>query len=248
MGLNKALAFSCMALTLACAGAAKADTFSTGQFVTYVQGDWAQGGVANSLLAADYNTVYASTSEVLIVGVVGVPGQFNMAFTGEDTVAGYLPFIGTPAALTASFTNPTSTGTGIFGGDVVALKLNVDFSSAGFLSGTSSIPFGDLVLTNFPGVTGSVTSLNGLTVSQFLLDVADPCLAGDACPAGLDNVAMVTNELNSTFDRGTVSTFADDHLALPSSVTPAPEPSSLVLLAPALASLAFLRRPHILRI
>jgi hypothetical protein len=35
MRLNKMAAFSCMSLTLACAGAAKADNFSTGQFITW---------------------------------------------------------------------------------------------------------------------------------------------------------------------------------------------------------------------
>jgi hypothetical protein len=125
---------------------------------------------------------------------------------------------------------------------VVALTLNVNFSNAGLLQGTSSIPFGSLVLTNF---SGGFSGLNGLTVSQFL-GLANTCLSGGSCPEGLDNVATVTNDLNSSFDTapgpGTVSTFADSNLALPSSATPAPEPSSSLLLAPALAGVAFLRR------
>ena len=41
---------------------------------------------------------------------------------------------------------PTSSPSGSFGGDVLVLRLNVDFSDAGFLHGTSKIPFGNLVL------------------------------------------------------------------------------------------------------
>jgi hypothetical protein len=65
--------FSCSlllasALTLACAGGAKAGSIKSGQFVTHTQGDWGAGGSAASLLSADYGSVYAGTSGELIVG------------------------------------------------------------------------------------------------------------------------------------------------------------------------------------
>lgn len=235
MGFNKLVAFSLM---LACAGTAKADGFLTGQFVTYGQGDWGSGGPASSLLSANYDTVYASTSEVLIVGVTGNPSQFGMAFTSSSAVTAYIPSLGAPGPLTASLTNPTSSPSGIFGGDVVALKLDIDFSNAGLL-GTSSVPFGDLVLTDLssfvsPDGTFDLSALNGLTVNQFLGD-ANTCLAAGQC-LSVDAIDGLTEDLLGSFDGGTVSTFADDHLALPGSTTPAPEPSSLLLLASALAA------------
>jgi hypothetical protein len=226
--------FSCSlllvsALTLACA--AEAGTIKSGQFVTGTQGDWGVGGGAAALLAANYNTVYASTNGVLIVGVENTTGQFSMYFTSAGAVQSYLPATGIAGQLTATLVNPALTPAGIFGGDVVALMLNVDFNNAGLLGSTSTIPFGSLVLTNLPAFDGA---LNGLTVEQFLA-VANMCLGGGACPDGLSNVAAITDDLNDSFPGGTVSTFADTNLALPVSVTP--EPSSLLLFGSSLLAL-----------
>jgi hypothetical protein len=225
------LAFSALALTLAFARPATADGFSNGEFVSYEQGDWAVTGVGNSLLNADYESVYAGSLGAVIVGS-DAPGQFAMLFTSATAINGFLVTDGTPSALTASVLNPSQTSTGIFGGDVLALALNVDFSNAGYLHGTSSTPFGDLVLANY---TGSLAGLNGLTVTQFLA-IANTCLGDGSCPYGLENIATITTGLNDAFDEGVVTPYAAN-LALPASTTPAPEPPGVALLGAGLLGL-----------
>jgi PEP-CTERM motif len=237
MGLNRLAAFSCVSLLLILvwAGPAQADGFSTGQFVTYTEGEWSSGGVAAPLLAADYDSVYQGTAGDLIVGVTGTPGQFFLELESSGAVLGFIPTSGQASALTTNLLDPTTSQTGVFGGDVVALALDVDFSKAGLL-GTSSTPFGDLVLVNFgpassPNSVNPFEELNGLTVNQFLA-TANTCLGGGPCQLGIDNTDQITLDLGAAFFEGSPSTFAEDHLVLPSSTTtPAPEPSSVALLA-----------------
>jgi hypothetical protein len=240
MGLNKTVLFWCVLLALVqlSAGVSKADNFPNGQFVTHPQGDWGAGGDAAPLLSADYDSVFASTGDELVVGVTGTPGQYALAFSSASNTSAYLPTIGAPAPLTTNLANPVISPSGTFGGDVVALLLNLDFNAAGDLQGTASIPFGDLVLTNF---SGGISGLNGLTVNQFL-GIANTCLGDGSCPYGVGNIAEITDEIDASFANGNPSAFADANLALPNSSTPAPEPSSLFLLAAALASLGFLRQ------
>lgn len=113
----------------------------------------------------------------------------------------------------------------------LALELNVDFSNAGFLAHPTGTPFGNLVLENFT----TLSALNGLTVNQFLAD-ANTCLGGGSCLYNLSTMDTIANDLNGAFEAGTPDSFAQgtatlpSHLALPGSVTPTPEPSSLLLL------------------
>ena len=66
-----------------------------------------------------------------------------------------VPAGGTPAALTADLLNPATSSSGVFGGQVLALRLNVDFSAAGVTIGTLG-PVGALKLSDPASSLGDV--------------------------------------------------------------------------------------------
>ena len=117
-----------------------------------------------------------------------------MTFTDAGYVEDFLPAGGTPSSLTSDLEDPTSSSSGVFGGQVLALQLNVDFSNASLTPGA----FGSLI------VDGTVT------VAQ-ILAAASEALGG---APGTDIAALnaqVTN-LNEAFDNCKVSAWAIQHL------------------------------------
>jgi len=164
------------------------------------QGNWA----ASTLLGTEFNVVYASSGEV----IVGLPSPgFAMGFGGASYVQAYLPASGVAGPLDANLSNPTTSSSGIFGGDVLSLHLNVDFSDAGFLHGTSPVPLGNLTLCNF----STLTALNGMTVRQFLGTV-NTLLGGGSATYSISDLDPITSAINGSFVGGTPSTFAQTNL------------------------------------
>lgn len=108
------------------------------------------------------------------------------------------------ATLTQDYTNPGSTSSGVFGGQVLALRLNVDFSDRDITPGG---PLGDLVLDS----TG--TSLDGMTIAQ-ILAAAERALGGGSLPSGysISTLNELISNLNEAFDGGTPSAWAQNHL------------------------------------
>jgi len=226
-------------LPLAFTRAVHADTWTSGQEITNPQSFWGDDNdtppnPAALLIANNFNSVYAATGDLLYVGA---PGGYQLIFTRAETLLLYLPTAGPVGPLDATLVDPMSTSAGSFGGEVTALQLNVDFSSAGLL-GSSSVPFGNLVLTGFDG---SLSSLNGQTVSQFLGDVSVLLGGGSSIYTidQLDNASdSIIVDLNTSFSNGNPSPWADEHLTLPTGTTGGggggttsmPEPSSVVLL------------------
>jgi hypothetical protein len=217
---------------LGSAGSAGATVWQFGDETTYAQAIW--GGVPGvdpgaTLLTADFDTVYASEGGV----IVGSPSDFTMIFTDTASILAYLPSIYAYAPLDGSALNPISTSSGAFGGDVLALEFNVDFSDAGFLPAASGIPFGDLVLEGF----STLPQLDGLTVRQFLGDM-NILLSGGSSIVSIDDLGTILFSLNDSFADGTPEQFAQDHLVAPTVIAPTPEPSSLAMLIASLLGLA----------
>jgi hypothetical protein len=195
-----------------------AQCWKNGDLISYDQSAWGDPSTAAaSNLNVNFDNVYASTLGVVEVGISGSSG-FSMRFSSPTSVINYLPSVGTPAALNADVLDPTTTASGQFGGDVLALKLNVDFSDAGFLNGNVNTKFGDLVLYNF----NNLPALNGLTIRQFLV-VVDTLLGGgstnyiltllnEQASYSISDLAPITVDINNAFSAGTVSTFAQQHL------------------------------------
>ena len=184
-----------------------------GEFCTYTQGGWGappNGNNVGQLLKDNFDTVYSS--QTLEVGIKGT-GGFSMLFFDSDSlqsyqyITAYLP-AGSPAgALTQDYFNPTTTSSGVFGGQVTALQLNVDFANAGKMPQTGSTPVGDLKICN------AGTYFDGKTVSQVLAS-ANTALGGGGAPPGFDLPTLNTyvDLLNKAFDNCNPTAWAQTNL------------------------------------
>ena len=209
--------------------ASAAVIWNTGDETTFVQANWGSGGSASTLLTTHYNSVYFSVGDLFVVGDTS---NIIMEWDSVAALEAYLPQTGPIGVLTASLLDPTDSSAGAFGGNVAALKLNIDFSDQGLIA-NSGIKFGDLVLTGFGN------ALDGLTVGQFLAD-ANICLGGGACLDTATSLDAVANQLNASF-AGPDLTFADDHLVAPTTAS-VPEPITLTLFGAGLAGAVAMRR------
>jgi hypothetical protein len=170
-------------------------------YCSFSQGGWGSdphgnnpGQLLSSLFVAQYGT-----------GGVKVGNTANwMQFTSASGVDAYLPAGNTPGTLSMQYTNPTSTSSGVFGGQVLALRLNLDLGLKipGAVHG-----MGPLILT------GTGTSLDGQTVSQ-ILAAAEAALGGGSLPAGYSISLLndLVDQLNNAFDGCVTSVWASEHL------------------------------------
>jgi hypothetical protein len=203
---------------------------------TYDQAEWGDPTTAaGSLLGTYYGTVYASTGDVFQIGNAST--GFFAEFTGESHLDDFLPASGAVGPLNNDSANPTTTSAGIFAGEVAGLKLNIDFSAAGLLPGTSGLHFGDLVLT---GMTGAYSGLNGVTVSQFL-SLTGQALGGANTGFTITDLDIELVGFNNAFDDGQPDSFAQDHLVAPGSSAAMPEPPTLLLAAVGVLAAAIFR-------
>ncbi len=228
----------------------RATTFAAGEFVTFSQGEWGEtpaGGNVGAMLENDYDSIFAP-SELLEVGIHGSAG-FSIIFDNPDDLIAYLPANGTAGALTADLLDPASSASGVFGGEVAALALNIAFSDASLLAHPAGVPFGNLVLQNLdmfaafvgnPDIGPEITELDGMSVRE-LLSEADLVLGGATTPFNPDEMAEVVGSTNMVFDAGFTSTF-DKFLAFPPSMAlTVPEPSIWAMLLIGFGGLGLVR-------
>ena len=109
-----------------------------------------------------------------------------------------------PAALTADLTDPESSSSGVFGGQLVAATLNVAFDAAGIgkctLTGDCDFGFPPGTLGTLVYAAGCVDDeLVGLSVND-VIALANTAISGEGLPAGVtigdlsDALALLNEE------------------------------------------------------
>jgi hypothetical protein len=218
---------------------AQATPFEVGQFGTFSQDSWGTlGSAASSLLVNSFFTVYLNGVEIGISGIGGNSAIFNT----PEAILDYLPTSGSPDALDNDLQDPMSTSAGAFGGNVLALQLDVDFDDANLLGRTSALAFRNLVLSDLD----TLSRFHGLTVGQ-VLAVMNRALGADLSTVSdssdFDRFDSLARALTESFEAGTPSQFAQDHLQIPPHSVP--DPATLALVGLGLGSLSFARRPRV---
>jgi hypothetical protein len=128
-------------------------------------------------------------------GTLEVGARNTITFTGPGAVEEFLPAGGKPRQLSASYTDPASTESGGFGGQVVALKLNVLYSDAGIgLKGAGAGRLGELYIAD--------GAFKGLTVREFLA-LAERELGGEDAGAqygaSVSDFSDAADRINNNF-------------------------------------------------
>jgi hypothetical protein len=168
--------------------------WKSGEMFTANQGSWDTGTAANAL-GSNFTALYSGS---LVVG-----GTLTMTFTNATAVATYLPTLGSPAALNANLTNPLTSSAGELGGQVLALQLNSDLSTAF----GNDVSFGGLRICGF----ALAPAVNNMTVDEFL-GTANWILGGGSAAFGAGTANAVANLLNNAFAAGAPSAFAQSNL------------------------------------
>ncbi|MEO6772771.1 MAG: hypothetical protein ABI467_07075, partial [Kofleriaceae bacterium] len=172
---------------------------------SYSQNTWGADpayGPPAALVVQYFDTVYPTGMQI--------GGTHFILFTSGalgDALLTFLPQVGPPAALNATLVDPTSSSSGIFGGQVAGLRLNIDFADAGYTAGTAATKYGDLHLCALATTPG----LDGFTIRQFQT-VVNAALGGDPTAYSITDLAALLMQVNGAFEGGFVNTFAQDHV------------------------------------
>lgn len=174
-----------------------------GNWTTFTQGGWGStpsGNNPGQLLSTRFDSVYPFGLEVGIPGGAG----HSMVFSSAAAINIYLPAGGQSGKLTESTTDASSSNAGVLGGQVTALRLNVDFAWMDILPATppaTPTDFGDLVYKR------AGDTLDGMSVVDILF-AAEDALGGGPLPAGYTYSTLndLVTKLNEAFDNGSTPT------------------------------------------
>ncbi len=110
-------------------GFKKTTTGSTSKpLLTYTQGGWGSqpnGNNPGALLSKYFKSVYPGGYVA-----IGTSSRY-LAFTSAEAICKFLPQGGTAGRLSATAVNPSTSAAGVLAGQLLAARLNVDFSNAG---------------------------------------------------------------------------------------------------------------------
>ncbi|MCX6358661.1 MAG: carboxypeptidase regulatory-like domain-containing protein [Armatimonadetes bacterium] len=161
-------------------------TTCTHRYTTYTQGGWGakpSGNNPGALLAAKFCRVYGSCG-------VTIGGCKTLRFTSASAIEAFLPQGGTARALSCSAVNPTGQ-LGVLAGQVLAMRLNIDFSAAG------------ITQTGLGSLRIQSGAFGGLTVTQFAA-IANKALGGGGTSGyTMSQINDAATAINENFDNGT---------------------------------------------
>ncbi|MFZ0676904.1 hypothetical protein [Candidatus Binatus sp.] len=137
-------------------------------YCTFLQSQWSHssGSTLNALMP------------VMGSETIGSGGTHTAKWNSAAAIGAYLPAGGSNGALNASLLDPTSTSAGHFGGEVLALQLNVDLGTHSppvTVGGNSVFDFGSLL------ICGTGTQFDGQRVDA-LLAAANLAVGGGSLP------------------------------------------------------------------
>jgi hypothetical protein len=233
----------------------RADTFQTGEFVSYSFIPLAsRDGVtpnsqAGASLEQNFDSVFASTGGLMEIGIPGSAGN-SIIFDNGPAVVTFESGDAPAGRLTVDLLDPATSSGGTFAMDVAALEVTTAFDRAGVsaFKGTSNVLLQNLTLT---GLIGDEQWANGLNIGQVLAE-SNVVLGGGPLPnnkTSLSAVFGLVDDIDNSFEAGDgVTAWGQQHLLLPASsggsgtitapeIDPASAISGLTLLAGALAVL-----------
>ena len=160
----------------------------TCEFKTFTQGGWGSKPHGNNPGSYQFKNFAAAFPNGLVAGC----STYELTLTSAQAVCDFLPCGGSAAALTASYTNPT-TLKNVLAGQLVALTLSVGFDKWDPAFAASPFHLGNLTVVSGP--------FQGMTVNAVLAE-ANNALGGCQSNFSISDLNSILSAINENFDNG----------------------------------------------